>query len=439
MGIETSKRGTRRGGWFAAAALIGTALNLRTTVASVPPLATHVESTLGISSASLGLLTALPVICMATFAVLAHRLAARFGMRATMLAAVGCIAAGNGLRAAGDTFTLLALSTLLAGLGVAVCGVLLLGCVKQLFPERSATFASACAIAIMLGAAGTGTVSVPLDGLLGSWQASLGFWAIPALPVLLLWLPVRVDRGVDPAAPRDSVPRPALAHGLPWRSSTAWLLAAFFSTQAALAYSYIAWLAPAFQARGWSPAVAGGMFGVYGFTQIATALVLPSIARRCRDPRPALLGAVGLMILGAVWLWAFPGELEWPAAVILGLGVGGGFPMTMMLIIDLAPDTAASTGLAAMVFTIGYTAGALAPIAVGALHDAGHSFALPFGLLALTAVAQFVIGSFIRPHASLPVGADAKPADGGMRTLGGAGGFNAEVQHAGRPRADAGH
>ncbi|WP_433469521.1 hypothetical protein [Spirillospora sp. CA-128828] len=44
---------------------------------------------------------------------------------------------------------------------------------------------------------------------------------------------------------------------LPWRSRAAWLLAAFLSAQSFLAYAYLAWLPPDYQARGWSSEAAG--------------------------------------------------------------------------------------------------------------------------------------------------------------------------------------
>ena len=60
------------------------ALNLRATLASLPPLVQTIRSDLGLSGAVAGLLTTLPVLCMGVFAPVAQRLAHRIGREATL-------------------------------------------------------------------------------------------------------------------------------------------------------------------------------------------------------------------------------------------------------------------------------------------------------------------------------------------------------------------
>ena len=83
------------------AALVLVAVNLRTTVASVPPVLGHIERDLRLSGPAAGMLTALPVVCMAWFAPAAHRLAHRFGREACTFGAIALVAAGNGVRLSG--------------------------------------------------------------------------------------------------------------------------------------------------------------------------------------------------------------------------------------------------------------------------------------------------------------------------------------------------
>lgn len=372
--------------------LVLVALNLRTTVTSLPPFAATLERELGLSAAAVGLLTSLPVLCMALLGAVAHRLAGRWGRTTTTLAALACVAAGNGLRLAGGSAVALFAATLLAGIGIAACGVMLPGFVKAAFPRRAGAASGATAVAMLLGAAAAGALSVPLARLLGSWQASLAFWALPALPGLLLWGRLAARRRAGPpAAPRRAAP-------LPWRTRPAWLLSGFFALQATLGYGYLAWLSPAYEARGWSPAAAGGLLGALHLAQLASALVLPALADRGRDRRPALLGAVALSVAGAVWLWTLPGVLPWLATTVVGLGVGGGFSMTLLLIVDFAVDAEASTGLAAMVFLLGYAVAAVAPVAAGALRDGSGGYALPFAALALVALAQLATATRLGPR-----------------------------------------
>jgi MFS transporter, CP family, cyanate transporter len=377
--------------------LVLVAVNLRTTVASLPPLLYEIERELGLSGAAAGMLTALPVLCMAVFAPMAHRLAHRFGREATALGAVTLVAAGNGLRFAGGTGAVLFGGTFVAGVGVAICGVVLPGIVKELFSRRAGTATGAYSVAMMLGAAAAATLAVPLERWLGSWQASLAAWAVPALFAALVWLPVTV---------RANQREPAEVPGgrLPWRSGTAWLVAAFFSLQAALAYAFLAWLAPAYQARGWSPAAAGALLGVNGLAQLAAALVLPALSDRSIDRRPALVGAVSCTVVGAGWLVAFPAVLPWVASTVLGLGLGGGFSLLLVVLVDYAADAGASSGLAAMVFFVGYLAAAAAPVTVGAMRDATGGFTAPFLLLTCLALAELVMATRLGPRHRSTVG-----------------------------------
>jgi MFS transporter, CP family, cyanate transporter len=368
-------------------ALAVLAFNLRTPTASLPPLLTDVERTLGLSGPALGLLTALPVLCMAICAPPAQRLANRLGAEAMTLWAIGLVAAGTVLRLGGHATAVLFAGTLLAGVGIAVCGVTLPSIIKDRFPDRPGAATAAYSVPMMLGAAVAPAMAVPLLHALGTWEASLASWAVPALLGAALWAPLARRR----AAARTAAGR------LPWRSRSAWLLAAFLSAQSILAYAYLAWLAPAYASRGWSAATTGALLGVLHLAQLATALALPALADLSRDRRPALVGSVTCTVLGAGALFAAPDAAPWAAVVVLGLGLGGGFSLALVLLSDLAASPAAAARLAAMTFLVCYTAAAAAPVLVGILHDATGAYAVPFALLALLACIELAIATRFRP------------------------------------------
>lgn len=380
-----------------ALAVSALAVNLRLTMVSLPPLLPVVQRSLGLSSAAAGVLTALPVLCMALFAPGAHRLAHRVGREATTLGAVALVAVGNGLRLAGAPVALFG-GTLLAGVGIAACGVVLPGMVKAYFPGRAGAATGAYLVAMMLGAAAAPALAVPLEHALGSWQASLGAWALPAIVAVAAWIPVTRRLNAPDAA------RAAREAGrLPWRSGGAWLLAGFLSVQAALGYAYLAWISPAYEARGWSDAAAGALLAAMNFAQLASALVLPLVADRSRDRRPALVAAIACTVLGAVSLFALPGAFPWVSCVVIGLGLGGGFSLGLVLVVDYAASPAASSRLAAMTFLVCYTSAAVAPVLVGALHDASGSFTGAFGLLAFLALVQLAMATSLGPRHRMSV------------------------------------
>jgi CP family cyanate transporter-like MFS transporter len=328
---------------------------------------------------------------MALCAPPAHRLAHRVGGELTTLWAIGLVAAGTLLRLGGGDTVVLYAGALVAGVGIAICGVTLPGIVKERFPDRAAAATAAYSVPMMLGAAVAPSLAVPLVHALGTWQASSASWAVPALIAVALW--ARLAR-------RSQRPRPAAdtAVGrLPWRSGSAWLLAGFLSLQSMLAYGYLAWLPAAYESRGWSEATTGSLLGVLHLAQLAAALVLPAVADRSADRRPVLAVAVACSVLGAAVLFAAPDAAPWAATTVLGLGLGGGFTLALVLLADLAASPAAASHLAAMTFLVCYSAAALAPVLIGALHDATGGFTTPFGLLALLACAELAMATRLSP------------------------------------------
>jgi MFS transporter, CP family, cyanate transporter len=371
-------------------ALVVVAFNLRTPTASLPPLLADIQGSLGLSGPALGLLTALPVLCMALCAPGAHRLAHRLGGEVTTLVAIALVAAGALLRLGGGSIVLLFAGTLVAGAGIAVGGVTLPSIVKDRFPDRPGAATAAYSVPMMLGAAVAPATAVPLARTLGSWEASLAIWAAPALIAAALWAPL-----ARRSSRRRAVAQTA-AGRLPWGSRSAWLLAGFLSLQSVLAYAYLGWLAPAFESRGWSDATAGALLGVLHLAQLVTALALPWLADLSRDRRPWLAGAVSCTVVGAAVLFAAPEAAPWAATIVLGLGLGGGFALALLVLSDLAASPAAAARLGAMTFLVCYSAAAAAPVLVGALIDA-TGYALPFGLLALVACAELALTTRLRP------------------------------------------
>src|SRR5690606_11015119 len=155
-------------------------------------------------------------------------------------------------------------------------------------------------------------VAVPLERWLGSWQATLASWGIPEFLAVAAWYPV-MRRTNEPSVDASAPPTV-----LPSRNRAAWLLASIVLLRASIAYAYIAWLAPAYEARWWSEATAGALLAVALLPQLPAAIGLPAISDRWLDRRPAIGLAVGATVIGAFWLLLLPETLPWVAASILG-------------------------------------------------------------------------------------------------------------------------
>lgn len=395
---------------IAVLALVG--LNLRTTMASLPPLLADVQRDLGLSAASTGLLTGLPVACMGLAAPAAHRLARAYGPSTAVAAALAALTGGLALRLLGTTRPALATATLLAGAGIAVLGTVLPGVVKQRLPARAGTATAAYAGAMTAGSALAAGLAVPLADLLGSWTRSLAIWAIPAAAALVAWLalPRAPAPAADLADPKVAAAGALVAapSALPWRSRTAWLVAGYLTAQSVVFYSCLAWLAPAHVERGGDPAEAGLLLSAFGTAQLIATLALPAAADRVRDHRRLRSAAVGATAAGLATLLAVPG-LAFAAVTVLGAGLGAGFALGLLLLVDHAATPAASTRLSAMAFLVSYTVAAWGPTLTGALRDATGGFQVPFAALLVVSLVQLATATRLAPPAGPRTSTDTAP------------------------------
>lgn len=380
--------------WVMALGLVAVAANLRTVMASVPPLVQTISSDLGLSNAAMGALTTLPVLCMGVFAPTAQRLAGRIGAAAAVEAAAACLAVGTALRFFGGQVWPLYAGTFVAGVGIAIGGTLLPGLVKELFPpQRSGLVTGLYMFAMMGGATASSAMAVPLRDWLGSWEGSLASWSLLGVVGLLAWLPV--TRGAS--RHRAANPPVAVDHRLPWRHTTAWLVAAYLSVQSWQFYSSLAWLAPTYVAEGWDPTHAGYLLSAFSFAQLVSGLVGPTLSDRVHEHRLLLFGAGAFGLVGLLGLWLAPEAAPWVWAVVLGLGQGAAFSLALVLIVDYGATPAGSGRLAGMAFLISYTIASLGPTTMGAVRDATGGFDAVWLSLMLVMVVQLALVRQLRP------------------------------------------
>jgi CP family cyanate transporter-like MFS transporter len=382
--------------WLMAMALVATSANLRVAIASVPPLARAIADSLHLSSAWIGALTTLPVLCMGLLAPAAQRLGARLGAAAAVQIAIIAVFAGVLLRWWGDNLWALYGGTFIAGFGIAVAGTLLPGLVKAVFPpERTGTITGLYMLAMMGGAAAASALSVPLAARLGSWQGSLASWSILAAFGALAWAPVTVRISKYKAAN----PVAATTHGLPWRHPTAWLVASYLALQSWQFYSSLAWIAPSYVARGWSPTTAGYLLSAFSGAQLVSGLIGPVLTDKVHDHRTLLVPAAGLGLMGTLGLLLAPDTAAgaWGSVCLLGLGQGAGFALALVLLVDYAETPAGSGRLTAMTFFMSYTIASFGPTVMGALRDLTGDFRVIWLMIAFLTVVQIVLATRMKP------------------------------------------
>jgi CP family cyanate transporter-like MFS transporter len=374
--------------------LVAVAANLRTVMASVPPLVQTISSDLGLSNAAMGALTTLPVLCMGVFAPSAQKLAARIGAAGAVELAAACLGIGTALRFFGGQVWPLYAGTFVAGVGIAVGGTLLPGLVKELFPpQRSGLVTGLYMFAMMGGATASSALAVPLRDWLGSWEGSLASWSLLGVLGLLAWFPVARGAGRHRAAN----PPAAVDHRLPWRHTTAWLVAAYLSVQSWQFYSSLAWLAPTYVSEGWSPTRAGYLLSAFSFAQLVSGLVGPMLTDAVHEHRLLLFGAGACGLFGLLGLWLAPAAAPWLWAVVLGLGQGAAFSLALVLLVDYGATPSGSGRLAGMAFLISYSLASLGPTTMGALRDATGGFDAVWLSLVGVMLVQLALVRQLRP------------------------------------------
>ena len=382
--------------WAVVAALVLVAANLRTLMASLPPLAEAVRADLGLSSAWMGVLTTVPVLCMGLLAPVANQVARRAGSARSIASGIAIVLSGLVLRGAGgEAVWALYAGTFLAGTGIALAGTLLPGVVKAVFPPHRAGLGTGLTMFSMMGGAAVASAAaVPLAAALGGWSRSLLAWAAVALVGMLAWVPV--TRAVHHHTLPDEAPED-VSHALPWASATAWLLAAYLTCQSWQFYSALAWLAPTYETHGWSARDAGLLMAVFTGSQLVSGLVAPTLLDRVPDARVLLVAARVLGGLGQVGIWLAPDTGPWLWAVLLGAGQGAAFALGLVLLVRYAATPRDSARLTAMAFLVSYSVAAFGPAAMGAVEDTTGGFAWVWALLALVAVPQLALAVRLRP------------------------------------------
>jgi MFS transporter, CP family, cyanate transporter len=379
--------------------LLLVAFNLRPAISSVPPVLETIRQDLGLGRAYLGLLTTIPVLCMSVLALVAPKVRERIGVERAVLWSVVLIGLAVAGRLAAGQPGVLFITTLVAGVGIAVAQSLLPAVVKGRFPERAALVTGLYTVGITGGLALAALATVPIERALGGfWSGALAAWSLLAAVAAVFWMPLASRAR---SAPRREGARERAR--LPWRSGRAWSVALFFGAESCLFFSSLTWIAPLYVDQGLDEGRAGMLLAVLAIVRVPSAFVFPALADRSGDRRPWLALALMLATFGfcaaglvpLVTAWA-----PWAWVVVLGLGVGGLFPLALTLPLDYSADADEAGRLTAMTFFIGYIVAAVGPVAVGALRDATGGYAVPFVALAALSVGMLAASFQFRPRST---------------------------------------
>lgn len=360
------------------------AFNLRPAITSLGPVLSGIEHTTGLSAATAGLLTTLPVLAFGLCSPLAPVIARRYGIEATVTGSLVLLVAGLVVRAV-PSVALLFLGTAAAGVAIAAGNVLVPAVIKRDFPLRARMATGIYSVVLSGGAALAAGVTVPMARALGEgWRGGIALWAAPAAIALVLW-------AVTTAGSHHEIV-PVHASARLWRSPLAWQVTLFMGLQSLGYYALVAWIPTIFQQHGVSASTAGWLLSLSGFASLPSAFgasVLASTGARAR------LVVIVTVVLNAValggLLWhPVSGAFAW--MVLLGLAQGGAISLALNFIVARAPTSHRAAELSGMAQTVGYLLASVGPFALGALHDATRSWVVPLVVMCLVLVPELASG-----------------------------------------------
>jgi CP family cyanate transporter-like MFS transporter len=263
------------------------------------------------------------------------------------------------------------------GMAAGVSGALLPAVVKDGFAARLALGTAVFAFGLTVGGSIGAGISVPLADAAGSWRWSLGVMAaIGGLSIPVWWWLSR--RALDGGLPASASER------IPWRSTYAWAVTLVFAFQAICFFALNAWLADAMVERGWSEQQAGALVAVLNVGPLAGIASVSIAGSRMRIEAVLGAAATGLLAgavalaagLAGVWIWVG----------LISVSLGALFTLSLTLSALVAADAREAAAITGLQFGVGYTAAALAPLALGILRDATGGFGA-----ALWVVAAFAL------------------------------------------------
>ncbi len=372
-------------GWVLVLGIIFVAANLRAPLTSVGPLVGTIRDALGISNTLAGMITSLPLLAFAFLSPVAPKLARRLGTPRVLFFAMILLALGIALRSSLGVSTLL-LGTVLLGLAISVCNVLMPSFVKEKYPYKIGMMTGIYSFSMNLSGAIASGISVPISVQMElGWSGALGIWALLALLTILFWIPQMRNRQAQPTA--MNIKRTNL-----WKSSLAWQVTLFMGLQSLIIYTMYTWLPAILGEHGMSSEMAGWMLSALQLAMLPVSFMVPILAGRMNNQVILAIMTAGFFLTGIGGLFLGNGSLVVLWTILIGIGSGFAFSLAMMFFVLRTRTPMEAAELSGMAQTVGYLLAAVGPTLFGFLHDQTQGWTFPLLVLLLVAVLLLIVG-----------------------------------------------
>ncbi|NUC19471.1 MFS transporter [Bacillus mycoides] len=365
-------------------ALFFVSINLRIGITSISPLLETIRQDLNISNFSVSFLTAIPVFCMGTFALLTGKVIKKYGAEKAIMACLILIGFATCMRAFTSSISTLFASSLFIGIGIALAGPLLSGFIKEKFPTKIGLMIGIYSVGMGTGASLSAGLTIPLQHVLkDDWNMALAFWGVLTIIAIIFWYPVMKRK-------KNTSTQDKKNNSLPLRNKKAWLFTIFFGLQSGIFYSITTWLAPANQNMGVSSEQAGTLITVFTVIQMICSFLIPTLADIYKNRALWLLGSICFVLVG-LSLMIYPLTTPWIPSILLGIGLGGVFPLALMLPLYETKTSEDASAWTAMMQSGGYIMGGFIPVLAGIARDYFNSYTQVFIIMALLSFILFLL------------------------------------------------
>ncbi|MBK5504089.1 CynX/NimT family MFS transporter [Bacillus sp. TH12] len=362
-------------------ALFFVSINLRIGITSVSPVLETIRQDLNISNFSVSFLTAIPVFCMGTFALLTGKVIRKYGAEKSIMACLILIGLATCMRAFTFSISTLFASSLFIGIGIALAGPLLSGFIKEKFPTKIGLMIGIYSVGMGTGASLSAGLTIPLQHVLkDDWNMALAFWGVLTI---IFWYPVMKRK-------KNTSTQDKKNNSLPLRNKKAWLFTIFFGLQSGIFYSITTWLAPANQNMGVSSEQAGTLITVFTVVQMICSFLIPTLADIYKNRALWLLGSICFVLVG-LSLMIYPLTTPWIPSILLGIGLGGVFPLALMLPLYETKTSEDASAWTAMMQSGGYIMGGFIPVLAGIARDYFDGYTQIFIIMALLNLILFIL------------------------------------------------
>ncbi|MGF7028937.1 CynX/NimT family MFS transporter [Sphingobacterium sp. HSC-15S19] len=363
--------------------------NLRSPISAVGPVLNQIVNSLNLEHFQSSLLTSIPLFMFASCSLLVSRFAQNLSITRFLLFALLILSFGLFIRISGNVAALF-VGSLILGLGIAICNVLLPGYIKLNFPEKIGLMTGIFAVSINLTAALASAYSLSLGDWTGyGWRGSLGIWLVTAILALII---VVIDLIFNKKKNKHKMSDDSKTDFNMFKSKQAWNIALFLGLQSLVYYCIVSWLPSVLIDYGMTGNNPGWVLFAIQFAAIPITFVGPIIANKLKDQKIIIVFICVTMMLSILMFVWLKTDLVYLTAILLGFSNGLAFSLSILFFSLRTKTSANALKISGMAQSVGYLIAASGPPVFGKLHDFDPSWKWSFYFLVAIIIMTFIFG-----------------------------------------------